>query len=80
MNIQDLIDKFIQHIKQYGLGGDPNQQEIYKWELVSQYHDKLDADSNDFAKNIMEMNFLNLWYASNQRKAMQNFAKCEPEE
>ena len=51
MNIQDLIDKFIQHIKQYGLGGDPNQQEIYKWELVSQYHDKLDADSNDFAKN-----------------------------
>lgn len=80
MNIQDLIDKFIQHVKLYGLGGDPNHQEIYKWELVSQYHDNLDADSNDFAQNIMGMNFINLWYASNQRKAVQNFAKYEPEE
>lgn len=80
MTINELINSFTEHVKQYGLSGDPNQQELYKWEIISMYHDKLDADSVDFAKNISEMNFQNLWYASNQRKAMQNFANCEPEE
>lgn len=80
MTINELITSFTEHVKQYGLNGDSNQQELYKWEIITKYHDKLDADSSDFAQNISEMNFLNLWYASNQRKAMQNFAKCEPED
>ena len=80
MTINELITNFTEHLKKYGLNGDPYQQELYKWEIISKYHDRLDADSSDFAKNISEMNFLNLWYASNQRKAMQNFAQREPEE
>ena len=79
MTINDLINNFNEHLKKYGLSGDSTQQEIYKWEIISKYHDKLDADSSDFAKNISEMNFQNLWYASNQRNAMLNFAKYEPE-
>jgi 5-methylcytosine-specific restriction protein B len=79
MTINELISKFIAHLKKYGLSGDPTQQEIYKWEIISKYHDNLDTDSIDFAKNISEMNFQNLWYASNQRNAMLNFAKYEPE-
>ena len=79
MTINDLINNFTEHLKKYGLSGDSTQQEIYKWEIISKYHDKLDADSSDFAKNISEMNFQNLWYASNQRNAMLNFAKYEPE-
>ena len=80
MTINELINNFSEHLKKYGLNGDPYQQELYKWEIISKYHDKLDTDSSDFAKNVSEMNFLNLWYASNQRKAMQNFAQREPEE
>lgn len=80
MTINELIDNFFEHLKKYGLGGDPQQQEIYKWEIISKYHDRLDTDSSDFAKNVSEMDFQNLWYASNQRKAMQNFANREPEE
>lgn len=80
MTINELIDNFTYQVKQYGLNGDPHRAELYKWEIISQYHDKLDADSPDFAKNIVEMNFQNLWYATNQRKAMQNFANCEPED
>lgn len=79
MNINELINIFTEHLKKYGLSGDPTQQEIYKWEIISKYHDNLDTDSIDFAKNISEMNFQNLWYASNQRNAMLNFAKYEPE-
>ena len=79
MTINELIKIFTEHLKKYGLSGDPQQQEIYKWEIITKYHDKLDADSPDFAKNISEMNFLNLWYASNQRNAMLNFTKYEPE-
>ena len=79
MTINVLINDFVEHLKKYGLSGDPTQQEIYKWEIISKYHDNLDTDSIDFAKNISEMNFQNLWYASNQRNAMLNFAKYEPE-
>lgn len=78
MKIYDLITDFAVHLKKYGLNGDSHQQELYKWELISKYNNKLDTDDINFAQNISEMNFLNLWYASNQRKAMQNFAKFEP--
>jgi len=80
MTINELITNFSDHLEKYGLNGDNHQQELYKWEIISKYHDKLDAESSDFAKNISEIDFLNLWYASNQRKAMLNFAKYEPEE
>ena len=80
MTISDLINVFTEHQKQYGLNGDSTQQELYKWEIISKYHDRLDTDSQDFAKNISEMDFKNLWYASNQRTAMQNFVKYESEE
>ncbi len=80
MTINELINNFADHLKQYGLNGDPYQQELYKWDIISKYHDRLDTDSPDFAKTVSEMNFLNLWYAGNQRKAMQNFVKYEPEE
>lgn len=80
MTINELINDFVVHLKQYGLNGDTRQQELYKWDIVSKYHDKLDTDSSDFVKNLSEMNFLNLWYSGNQRTAMQNFLKYEPEE
>ena len=80
MTINELITNFSDHLEKYGLNGDNHQQELYKWEIISKYHDKLDAESSDFAKNISEIDFMNLWYASNQRKAMLNFVKHEPEE
>lgn len=79
MNINDLIDSFAVHLKQYGLNGDSKQQELYKWEIISKYHDKLDTDSPDFAKNIPEINFRNLWYFGTQRNAVKHFAEYEPE-
>ena len=80
MTINELINDFAEHLKQYGLNGDPQQQELYKWGIITKYHDKLDTDSPDFAKNLTKMYFQNLWYASNQRGAMVNFAMHEPEE
>ena len=52
MTINELINNFTEHLKKYGLNGDSKQQELYKWEIISKYHDKLDADSSDFAKNM----------------------------
>lgn len=80
MTINELVTNFTEHVKQYGLDGDSNRAELYKWEIITKYHDKLDPDSPDFATCLLGMDFKNLWYASNQRKAMQNFAKYEPED
>lgn len=80
INIQDLINSFTEHVKQYGLGGDPNRQELYKWEIISWYHEKLDADNEDFAKNVSGMNFQNLWHPVTQRPAVQHFAEYVPTE
>lgn len=79
MTVNDLIDNFAVHLKQYGLNGDSKQQELYKWEIISKYHDKLDTDSPDFAKNILEINFRNLWYFGTQRNAVKHFVEYEPE-
>ena len=79
MNINDLIDNFAVHLKQYGLDGDPDQTELYKWEIISKYHDKLDPDSSDFIKTISEINFRNLWYYGTQRNAVKHFAGYEPD-
>ena len=43
MTINELITNFTEHLKKYGLNGDPYQQELYKWEIISKYHDGLDA-------------------------------------
>ena len=57
MTINELINNFTEHLKKYGLNGDSKQQELYKWEIISKYHDKLDADSSDFAKNNCSAEF-----------------------
>lgn len=79
MNINDLIDSFAVHLKQYGLNGDSKQQELYKWEIISKYHEKLDPDNPDFIKTISEINFRNLWYFGTQRNAVKHFVEYEPE-
>lgn len=35
MTINELINNFADHLKQYGLNGDPYQQELYKWDIIS---------------------------------------------
>ena len=80
IKIQDLISSFTDHVRQYGLGGDPNRQELYKWEIISKYHEMLDANNEDFAKNISSMNFENLWHPVTQRPAVQHFAEYAPKE
>ena len=79
MTINELIADFGKHVEQYGLNGDPGREELYKWEIISKYHDKLDTENDNFAQNISEINFLNLWYPSKQHRAMLSFAKYEPE-
>lgn len=61
MTISELIKNFTEHVKQYGLDGDSNRAELYKWEIITKYHDKLDPDSPDFANCLLEMDFKNLW-------------------
>ena len=80
MTINELINNFSEHLSQYGLNGDSKQQELYKWEIISKYHDKLDVDSSDFLENLSKMNFLNLWYSGNQRTAMKYFVEYVPNE
>ena len=79
MTINELINIFTDHVKQYGLDGDSSLAELYKWDIITKYHDKLDADSPNFAQNILEMNFQNLWYAGNQPTAIKIFIKYESE-
>ena len=55
MTINELITNFSEHLEKYGLNGDNHQQELYKWEIISKYHDKLDAESSDFAKIIKNL-------------------------
>ena len=53
MTIKELIDYFAEHLKTFGLNGDDKQQELYKWEIISKYHDRLDADSSDFSRDCV---------------------------
>ena len=80
MTIIELINNFSEHLSQYGLNGDSKQQELYKWEIISKYHNKIDVESSDFLENLSKMNFLNLWYSGNQRTAVKYFVEYEPEE
>lgn len=79
MTINELIDNLVKHLRQYGLNGHEKEKELYKWKIISKYHDILDADSPDFAKVISEIDFKNIWFPSTQHRAVQNFVKYEPE-
>lgn len=35
MTINELINNFAEHLKTFGLNGDKNQEELYKWEIIS---------------------------------------------
>ena len=52
MNINDIVVSFKNHQLQYGLGGDPQREELYKWKLVTAQIGHPDVNAVDFAKEI----------------------------
>lgn len=79
MNLRDIVTLFKNHQIQYGLNGDSNLEELYKWELVSKQNGHPDLNAVDFSKEINSLEFKNLCFSS-QITAIRNFAKYEPEE
>ena len=79
MSLKDIVTLFKNHQIQYGLNGDSNLEELYKWELVSRQNGHPDPNAVDFSKEINSLEFKNLCFSS-QITAIRNFAKYEPEE
>ena len=79
MNLKDIVTLFKNHQIQYGLNGDSNLEELYKWELVSKQNGHPDPNAVDFSSEINSLDFGNLCFSS-QITAIRNFAKYEPEE
>ena len=79
MNLKDIVTLFKNHQIQYGLNGDSNLEELYKWELVSKQNGHPDPKAVDFSKEINSLEFKNLCFSS-QITAIRNFVKYEPEE
>ena len=79
MSLKDIVTLFKNHQIQYGLNGDSNLEELYKWELVSKQNGHPDPNAVDFSKEINSLEFKNLCFSS-QITAIRNFAKYEPEE
>lgn len=79
MNLNDIVTAFKNHQLQYGLNGDPMQQELYKWNLVTRQVGHPNTEAEDFAKEIKSLDFKNLCYGP-QLTAIRNFAKYEPED
>ncbi len=79
MSLKDIVTLFKNHQIQYGLNGDSNLEELYKWELVSKQNGHPDPNAIDFSKEINSLEFKNLCFSS-QITAIRNFAKYEPEE
>ena len=79
MNLRDIVTLFKNHQIQYGLNGDSNLEELYKWELVSKQNGHPDPNAIDFSKEINSLEFKNLCFSS-QITAIRNFVKYEPEE
>ena len=79
MSLNDIVKAFKNHQVQYGLNGDSEQQELYKWKLVTEQigHPKTDADN--FEKEIYALKFTNLCF-STQITAIRHFAEYEPED
>ena len=48
MNINDIVVSFKNHQLQHGLGGDPEQDELYKWKLVTDQIRHPDVYAVDF--------------------------------
>ena len=79
MSLKDIVALFKNHQIQYGLNGDSNLEELYKWELVSKQNGHPDPNAIDFSSEINSLNLGNLCFSS-QITAIRNFAKYEPEE
>lgn len=79
MSLKDIVTLFKNHQIQYGLNGDSNLEELYKWELVSKQNGHPDPNAIDFSKEMNSLEFKNLCFSS-QITAIRNFAKYEPEE
>lgn len=79
MSLKDIVTLFKNHQIQYGLNGDSNLEELYKWELVSKQNGHPDPNAIVFSKEINSLEFKNLCFSS-QITAIRNFAKYEPEE
>lgn len=79
MSLKDIVTLFKNHQIQYGLNGDSNLEELYKWELVSKQNGHPDPNAVDFSKEINSLEFKNLCFSS-QITAIRNFVKYEPEE
>ena len=78
MNINDIITSFRNHQLEYGLDGDSEQKELYKWKLLTKQIGHPNTDAKDFTQEINSLDFQNLCY-STQVTAYRNFAKYEPE-
>jgi 5-methylcytosine-specific restriction endonuclease McrBC GTP-binding regulatory subunit McrB len=78
MNIKDIITSFRNHQLEYGLGGDSEQQELYKWKLLTKQVGHPNTDAKDFTQEIYSLDLQNLCYPP-QVTAYRNFAKYEPE-
>lgn len=52
MNLKDIVILFKNHQIHYGLNGDSNLEELYKWELVSKQNGHPDPNAIDFSKEI----------------------------
>lgn len=79
MSLKDIVALFKNHQIQYGLNGDSNLEELYKWELVSKQNGHPDSNAVDFSSEINSLDLGNLCFSS-QITAIRNFAKYEPEE
>ena len=79
MSLKDIVTLFKNHQIQYGLNGDSNLEELYKWELVSKQNGHPDPNAVDFSNEINSLDLSNLCFSS-QITAIRNFAKYEQEE
>ena len=79
MNIKDIINNFRFHQFKYGLDGDSEQRELYKWKLLTKQVGHPDTDAKDFTQEIYSLDLQNLCYRT-QVTAYRNFAKYEPED
>ena len=64
MNLKDIVTLFKNHQIQYGLNGDSNLEELYKWELVSKQNGHPDPNAVDFSEEIKALDLSNLCFSS----------------
>ncbi len=79
MNLTDIVTEFKNHQLKYGLNGDTELQELYKWELVTKQQGHPDTNAKVIAQEIKQLRFNNLCFGS-QISAIRHFAAYEPED